>query len=125
MQYGVASKIPGRGCTSPAPIMFRSLPFTYIHRGIYSTKGSIKPFRFKAAWVSHNQFENVVKENWRSYIPLVPKLTKLATTLSAWNKEVFGNLFCRKRKIWARIEGIQRSLDTGAPHYLLKLERRL
>jgi len=38
---------------------------------------------------------------------------------------VFGNLFCRKRKIWGRIEGIQRQLAAGAPRYLLKLERRL
>jgi len=45
--------------------------------------------------------------------------------LSTWNKEVFGNLFRRKRKLWARIEGLQRRLATGAPRYLLKLERKL
>jgi len=26
---------------------------------------------------------------------------------------------------WARIEGIEKSLDAGAPRYLLKLDRRL
>jgi len=59
------------------------------------------------------------------YSPLVPKLSHLASNLSTWNKEVFGNLFKRKRTLWARIEGLQRRLNMGAPRYLLKLERKL
>jgi len=55
----------------------------------------------------------------------VSNLYNLAAELSTWNKEVFGNLFRRKRKLWGRIEGIQRRLAAGAPLYLLKLERRL
>ena len=83
------------------------------------------PFRFQAAWASHGQFEDVIKLNWSSDIPIVPKLTNLANALSSWNKEVFGNLYRRKRKIWARIEGIQKQLATGGPSHLLKLERKL
>ena len=84
-----------------------------------------KPFRFQAAWATHDQFEDVVKTNWNSPSPLMPKLTELALSMSKWNKEVFGNLFRRKRKIWARLAGVQRHIEGGAPRYLLKLERRL
>jgi len=55
----------------------------------------------------------------------MPKLSELAVVLTTWNKEVFGNLFRRKRKLWARLEGIQRKIAEGAPRHILKLERRL
>ena len=84
-----------------------------------------KPFRFQVAWASHQQIEEVIRTNWSSSNRLVPKLHSLASALSLWNKESFGNLFQRKRKLWARIEGVQRRLAAGAPQYLLKLERRL
>ena len=86
---------------------------------------SSKPFRFQASWTTHDQFEAVVQENWHSSSPLVPKLQNLTVVLTTWNKEVFGNLFRRKRKLWARLEGIQQRMEAGAPRYLLKLERRL
>ena len=83
------------------------------------------PFRFQAAWMTHNQFEKLVKEKWMAGTPISTNLDNLATALSIWNREVFGNLYSRKRQLWARIEGIQRSIATGGPPYLLKLERRL
>jgi len=55
----------------------------------------------------------------------MPKLSELAADLTKWNKEVFGNLFRRKRKLWARIEGVQRRLAEGTSRHILKLERRL
>jgi len=39
-------------------------------------------------------------------LPPDAKLDKLAATLTTWNKEVFGNLFYRKRNLWAWLEGI-------------------
>lgn len=66
-----------------------------------------------------------MKEKWCPNYPLQANLNNLASELKVWNREIFGNLFVRKRKLWARIEGIQRSLATGGPSYLLKLERKL
>jgi len=84
-----------------------------------------KPFRFQAAWTTHPQFEAVIQTNWSTSHHLVPKLHNLALALSCWNKASFGNLFQRKRKLWARIEGIQRRLAAGSSPHLLKLEQRL
>jgi len=84
-----------------------------------------RPFRFQVAWTKHSQFEGVVASEWHSTGSIVPKTKQLALTLTKWNKEVFGNLFRRKRNLWSRIEGIQKRLAVGAPSHLLKLERRL
>ena len=75
--------------------------------------------------MSHNRFEDFVKDKWIPHGQLVYNLSNLASELSIWNREVFGNLFRRKRRLWGRIEGIQRRLDSGAPRHLLTLEKRL
>ena len=61
--------------------------------GFTRAERSSKPFRFLAAWATHDQFETVVKDTWAPNLPLVPKLDNLAKTLTTWNKEVFGNQF--------------------------------
>ena len=66
-----------------------------------------------------------MRKNWRPQDTLSSTLKGLATQLTEWNREVFGNLFGRKRRLWARLEGIQHSLVAGGPHYLRKLEMKL
>jgi len=93
--------------------------------GFTQQSPSKSPFRFQVAWSHHGQFEKVVADSWQSTYPLMEKLGRLAADLTVWNRETFGNLFARKRKLWSRIEGIQRSLENGGPSYLCKLERKL
>jgi len=107
-----------RACSDHSPLLISTGDFA-------QDRISNTPFRFQASWTTHAQFDEVVKTNWCTDVPLMPNLNNLANVLSRWNKEVFGNLFRRKRQIWARLEGIQRHLAAGGPNYLLKLERRL
>jgi len=58
-------------------------------------------------------------------MPVVPALQQLSDDLCVWNKEVFGNLLRRKRKAWARLEGVQKRLTEGGRRHLLKLEAKL
>jgi len=58
-------------------------------------------------------------------MPLVPVLQQLSDDLHTCNKELFGNLFRRKWKTWARLEGVHKRLSAGGPHHLLKLESKL
>ena len=60
-----------------------------------------------------------------SSLPTYANLENLTTKLTEWNKEIFGNLFHKKTELWARIEGVQRILDTGGPIYPLKPNRKL
>lgn len=75
--------------------------------------------------MTHHQFEEFVKSNWNPQDPLMRNLQCLASKLTSWNREVFGNLYTRKRRLWNRITGIQRSLVAGSPRHILKLERKL
>lgn len=52
------------------------------------------PFRFQAMWMEHENYKEFVDSSWNGYIGNVIDKTKtLATDLSQWNKEVFGNIF--------------------------------
>ena len=42
-----------------------------------------------------------------------------------WNKEVFGNIFARKRNIEARLRGIQVAIGTNPSQVLIDLEKHL
>ncbi|KAJ8431281.1 hypothetical protein Cgig2_007614 [Carnegiea gigantea] len=100
------------------PLLISTLGFTSQSRGK-------KPFRFQGAWMTHQDFDQVIRANWQTQVPIIPNLANLATVLTKWNREIFGNLFRRKRQLWGRIEGIQRSTENGGPRYLLKLEEHL
>ncbi|KAH9770764.1 putative ribonuclease H protein [Citrus sinensis] len=63
-----------------------------------SRHGGPRPFRFLAAWLTDER---------------------------RWNKEIFGNIIYRKRKLLARIGGIQRILETKPNHSLTRLEVKL
>jgi len=66
-----------------------------------------------------------LQENWKSDTPLYPHLFQLSEALTKWNREVFGNLYHRKKQLWTRIEGAQNKLAQGHNRFLVKLETRL
>ncbi|KAF7839228.1 ribonuclease H [Senna tora] len=53
------------------------------------------------------------------------RLEQLQTSLKTWNKEVFGDITKRKRRLLNRLEGIQISLDRKYNPFLDNLGRRL
>lgn len=73
----------------------------------------VKPFRFQAAWLNHEKFYAYVYEQWKHSAPLVPFLKDFASKLQQWNKNEFYNIFRKKSKLWARLEGIQKILAQG------------
>ncbi|KAL7211242.1 hypothetical protein ACSBR2_014176 [Camellia fascicularis] len=92
-------------------------------QGISPFNPSGKLFKFEAAWISHEEFYTVVKENWsNNQTFLMTKLDTLARKASIWNKNVFGNIFRRKRWLLGRIEEIQKAQATTYFHNLHVLE---
>ncbi|KAJ8424842.1 hypothetical protein Cgig2_030069 [Carnegiea gigantea] len=65
------------------------------------------------------------RKQWTKDAPITVALSYLTDNLIRWNKEVLGNLFRRKRTLWARIEGIQYQAIEVRYYHLLKLERKL
>lgn len=49
----------------------------------------------------------------------------MAKVLTKWNVSTFGNIHAKKRKLTARMEGIQRCLCNQPNHRLLKLHIKL
>ncbi|KAL8143578.1 hypothetical protein V2J09_016610 [Rumex salicifolius] len=77
-------------------------------------------FRFLAAWTF------TVAESWaREHVSLSDSLSKLTSDLKVWNRRSFGNVFYRKRKLLARIAGVQRQLSVNPSGRLLSLDRYL
>jgi len=84
-----------------------------------------RPFRFLTAWVEHADFEDFLHQHWNITSLLGPTLKYLATELTQWNREVFGNLFRRKRNIWARLQGVQLQLSASGNGHLIRLRGKL
>lgn len=65
------------------------------------------------------------RQQWEGDAPITLTLHELSIGTSKWNKEVFKNLFRKKRTLWARIQGMQNFQNRKGNAYLLKMEQRL
>lgn len=65
---------------------------------------NLKPFRFEAMWLKHNQFDTFIQHEWVNAAGEAhDKLNILSPVFLQWNKDVFGQLTHRKRNILARL----------------------
>lgn len=80
-------------------------------------------FRFENAWMTHDNFMDCVKESLsKSNTALLDTLHVLAQDLKVWSTACFGDIYRRKRRVLARLNGIQKCLDQGPNDYLQQLE---
>ncbi|KAL8161268.1 hypothetical protein V2J09_012757 [Rumex salicifolius] len=101
-----------------APLLLRS-------NGVSMRDPNNRPFRFQAAWMLHCEFQEFVAEHWQYGADLPSALENLVVHLNTWNKDVFGNLFRRRNRLWRRIEGAQAKLCFHASVGLMRLEQEL
>ncbi|KAL2935128.1 hypothetical protein RDABS01_018246 [Bienertia sinuspersici] len=71
------------------------------------------------------KLKEFIGKEWDSQAPLVPFLGKFAEKLQAWSKNVFNNIFQKKKELMAQIGGIQRKQATNYERGLVKLEAKL
>lgn len=55
--------------------------------------------RFQSCWLLDPQFSQLVIANWNNHTDFVSACNNLMGTATAWNKEVFGNIFHQKEKL--------------------------
>ncbi|KAI9111425.1 hypothetical protein K1719_017115 [Acacia pycnantha] len=67
-----------------------------------------RPFRFIAAWVLHDQFDNFVRQSWSPNMAWVQNTDQFTAACTKWNKEVFRHTEGRKKKLLRRLDGINR-----------------
>ncbi|XP_054782099.1 uncharacterized protein LOC129289366 [Prosopis cineraria] len=85
----------------------------------------LKPFRFEATWLTHENFNNFLKESWNLDYDLNLNLDEFKKSVLVWNKEVFGYVEKKKKELLARLKGIQKSNAYPYSAFLSKLEGSL
>ncbi|KAK8708187.1 hypothetical protein V6N13_059232 [Hibiscus sabdariffa] len=82
-------------------------------------------FKYFAGWSKHQDFKRMVATNWDSSRLVSESIKVFRSSAFSWNREVFCSIGKNKRKIMARLRGVQRCLDQRRTKGLLKLEQKL
>lgn len=91
-----------------------------------SRSNKVRSFHFQAAWISHPHYESVVDNSWRAVSgDALAKLNSVRDDSIEFNKNIFGNIFKRNRKLEARIKGVHNQLDLYPWDDLIRLEKDL
>ncbi|GLU24163.1 hypothetical protein SLE2022_401190 [Rubroshorea leprosula] len=85
-----------------------------------------RPFRLENFWIEHPDFQNIIHQVWVDTNTNTAKSVELTMNRAkAWSLATFGNIFKKKEKLLARIEGIQKSHAYNFSSFLWNLERDL
>lgn len=75
--------------------------------------------------MSHPLFSKDVNESWTEDGSLKENVEKFTVDVKIWNKEVFDDIFQRKKWVEERLRGIQSNIMEGPNEYLPNLESQL
>ena len=84
-----------------------------------------RPFRFQSLWLSDLSFPRIVSEAWGFSRPFQVAIECFSRKASDWNKHHFGNIFGRKKRVLARLNGIQKALAENPSRSLIEMEKSL
>ena len=79
-------------------------------------------FKFESAWLTRDDFHQVVDMNWDTNLPFQDNTSNVTKKLQELNSF---NIFHNKRRLWARIAGVQRILAIHPSANLIKLDEKL
>nr|XP_023904703.1 uncharacterized protein LOC112016374 [Quercus suber] len=84
-----------------------------------------RPFRFQSFWLSDLSFPGIVSQAWINARNLKESITRFTKDATSWNKNQFGNIHGNKRRILARIYGVQRAIALNPSASLINFESKL
>jgi len=67
----------------------------------------------------------VVSQAWNQASHLHEAISNFAVKATSWNRNQFGNIFIKKNRVKARLNGLQRVIAIRPSSYLLELENDL
>nr|XP_023873887.1 uncharacterized protein LOC111986485 [Quercus suber] len=79
------------------PVLMEALPFCSVKL--------TRPFRFQEFWLSDISFPTIVSKAWYGNRELAESIDSFSKVATAWNRNHFGNIHQKKRRILARIYG--------------------
>lgn len=72
-----------------------------------------RPFRFLAAWVTHSDFSNLMERTWNLEDCWGDQVARFQRVVKRWNKDVFGNIFTRKKELINRLQHLDDQIATN------------
>ena len=85
-----------------------------------------RPFRLETIWFNDPSFPTLVHDSWTKFPQNVPlAIRDFTTRVTIWNRQVFGNIFHRKKRLLACLNRIQKSMSFCPCSALLDLEKEL
>eukprot|EP00253_Pinus_taeda_P028956 PITA_28956 len=77
-----------------------------------------KPFKFEAFWLTHPEFNTIVKTTWESFIPnggslmyqFQQRLKYIKKQMKIWNYTIFGNIFQEKKALEQSMVELQQKI---------------
>ncbi|KAJ4828461.1 hypothetical protein Tsubulata_018168 [Turnera subulata] len=82
-------------------------------------------FRFQSSWVAHLDFKEFVADAWVPKDDVIEAAGVFVDRVKIWNQQVFSNIHIKKKKLLARLAGIQRYLEVKPSKFLSDLETEL
>lgn len=64
-----------------------------------------------ASWQTDEIFKPFVESIWSGNLNYINATTDFVNKVGNWNKDTFGHIFERKKELFSKIGGIQRTLD--------------
>ena len=84
-----------------------------------------RPFKFHSVWLLDLSFPRIVMDAWGQSHPLWESIENFSKKATNRNRNHFGNIFGKKKRVMARLNGIQKAISIYPSHSLLKLEKEL
>ncbi|KAL4386393.1 hypothetical protein GQ457_09G029360 [Hibiscus cannabinus] len=86
---------------------------------------SERPFRYIAAWNDHPNFPEFLNSVWQNDRDFEDNLGFFKAAAHSWNSDVFGHIGKKKKRLLARLRGIDRALNNAHSDYLVDLQHSL
>ena len=85
----------------------------------------VDPSAFQSFWLSDLSFPKVVSKAWSHNRSLVDSIDTFTKDVALWNKNSYGNIHAKKKRVLARLYGAQRALSNRPSAPFIKLEKSL
>jgi hypothetical protein len=84
------------------------------------------PFKFESAWLLNASYKDMLRTCWKNEVSVLDNLQQVQSTIKDWKFNTVDKVIEEKRRLMARIGGIQARIHHRRANYgLRKLEQRL
>ncbi|CAL1383611.1 unnamed protein product [Linum trigynum] len=70
-------------------------------------QNQVRRFQFLASWLAHENFFPFISSSWTTGCEFPDSLQKFKGELMTWNKEVYGNIFKRKKQLLHELNSLE------------------